>query len=274
MKRIIALILTLVLLTGISLSAAEETNASPDFFQSLMNWAQNLNLDESDYTGSVRWGNNPVYSGTLRKNREITEIELTGLGKAQISGQKVMLEIGGIKLGTELFQLMKWARFIFPGERTFLRALWILWPWLQKVFNDVILPSVRIQYSDEGLTVYFDVSRFDPLGILQDRDYHLTVIPGAITFTGRTGTYELRIAENTADRLVIRLTRDGRDELGSLVLELDEERAFSGLLTVMGKETGSVMIRPVPKEPIDVITEEQALMISPGTLLSLIGIGR
>ena len=48
MKRIIALILTLVLLTGISLAAAEETNASPDFLQSLMNGAQNLNLDESD----------------------------------------------------------------------------------------------------------------------------------------------------------------------------------------------------------------------------------
>ena len=57
------------------------------------------------------------------------------------------------------------------------------------------------------------------------------------------------------------LTKDYKDELGSLVLTLDDQKAFSGVLTVMGNETGSIMITPIPKEPIDEITEENAFMI-------------
>ena len=106
-----------------------------------------------------------------------------------------------------------------------------------------------------------DATLSDPLGIAKKRDYHLTVIPGAITYADQTGTYELRIAENTAEKMVVLLTKDDRDELGSLVLTLEDGGTFSGVLTVMGKETGSVVIRPIPKEPIDEITEENALML-------------
>lgn len=106
-----------------------------------------------------------------------------------------------------------------------------------------------------------DATQYDLLGIAKNRDYHLTVIPGTVTYVDQTGIYELRIVEDTAEKLAVVLTKDYKDELGSLVLTLDDQKAFSGVLTVMGNETGSIMITPIPKEPIDEITEENAFMI-------------
>lgn len=607
MKRIIAVLLAVVLLSGISLSAAEEPQVSADFLQALAAWAQNLNLDESDYAGSVKWLDSPGYQGTVRKNQGITEIELAGLGKVQVSENKLMLDIGGKKFGVDLSKLKDMVKSYSSGEKGLLKDLEMLRPWLERAFKEIVLPCVKINYSLDGVSIHIDAddekimestyalideimaerntletilnhygsylarlipdmprtfeelekawesekehrafhwrdfnlgaditysrengglsasgrinlylqqlfsadltfelkttdegadftasltgmdglglihmkydleavydpaekslkaalyqtrdagtsfesrnelgaldvnagilgwegelrlpfgalsmnlnfgdnytrlrlehtgltqldswyldawlyyapkdyllkvetnlayqtrlksslytlafredeiefsisdkhetthhakftyrrtangfeaeieylnkweripvisSRIkpstlklvregnsyradldwrlygmtvlgatgtldldesgafrklcidatlsDPLGIAKKRDYHLTVIPGAITYADQTGTYELRIAENTAEKMVVLLTKDDRDELGSLVLTLEDGGTFSGVLTVMGKETGSVVIRPIPKEPIDEITEENALML-------------
>lgn len=607
MKRIIAVLLAVVLLSGISLSAAEEPQVSADFLQALAAWAQNLNLDESDYAGSVKWLDSPGYQGTVRKNQGITETELAGLGKVQVSENKLMLDIGGKKFGVDLSKLKDMVKSYSSGEKGLLKDLEMLRPWLERAFKEIVLPCVKINYSLDGVSIHIDAddekimestyalideimaerntletilnhygsylarlipdmprtfeelekawesekehrafhwrdfnlgaditysrengglsasgrvnlylqqlfsadltfelkttdegadftasltgmdglglihmkydleavydpaekslkaalyqtrdagtsfesrnelgaldvnagilgwegelrlpfgalsmnlnfgdnytrlrlehtgltqldswyldawlyyapkdyllkvetnltdqtrlksslytlafredeiefsisdkhetthhakftyrrtangfeaeieylnkweripvisSRIkpstlklvregnsyradldwrlygmtvlgatgtldldesaafrklsidatlsDPLGIAKKRDYHLTVIPGAITYADQTETYELRIAENTAEKMVILLTKDDRDELGSLVLTLEDGGTFSGVLTVMGKETGSVVIRPIPKEPIDEITEENALML-------------
>ena len=106
MKRIIAVLLAVVLLSGITLSAAEESGKPADFLQALSEWAQKLNPDESDYSASVKWSGSPGYQGTLRKDQEITEIELAGLGKAQVSENKLMLDIGGKKFGIDLSRVL------------------------------------------------------------------------------------------------------------------------------------------------------------------------
>ena len=157
MKKMIAVLLTVMLLTGISLSAAEESQAPADFLQALADWAQNLNLDESDYSGSVRWLNSPAYEGTVRKSQGITEIELAGLGKAQVSEKKIMLDIGGKKYGVDLSKLMEWIQSFSSGEKKgFAKDLEMLLPWLEKAFKDIILPCVRINYSYDGWSVHID----------------------------------------------------------------------------------------------------------------------
>lgn len=375
MKRIIAVLLAVVLLSGISLSAAEEPQMPADFLQALADWAQNLNLDESDYAGSVKWINSPEYQGTVKKNQEITEIELTGLGKAQVSSRKIILDIGGRKFGIDLSKLLDKIKSYFSGEKGILKDLERFRPWLEKackkitestwallekiLAEKIVLETVLNRFGSNLYAVAFredeielsisgmletaphakfiyrrttngfeaeieylnkwervpvissriepstlklvrdgnsyradlewrlygknilgaagtldldesgvfrklsiDATQYDLAGIGRNRDYHLTVIPGSITYTGRTGTYELRIAENTAEKMVILLTKDDRNELGSLVLTLDEQGTFSGVLTILGIETGSIVIRPIPKEPIDEITEENVLMLS------------
>ena len=74
MKRIISIMLAVMMLLGLSFSAAEEAPASTSFPRALLDWVQSLNLDTSDYAGSVRWVNSPLYEGTIRKNQGITEL--------------------------------------------------------------------------------------------------------------------------------------------------------------------------------------------------------
>ena len=102
MKKILAVLLAVSLLLGISCAAAEEQATAGDFLQSLARWAQSLNLDESDYYGSVGWAGGLLYDGTIRKNQDFTELAVSGLGRAQISRKKIMLEIGGQKYGIDL----------------------------------------------------------------------------------------------------------------------------------------------------------------------------
>ena len=156
MKKIIAVLLTVMLLAGISLSAAEPLQGSADFWQTLTGWAQNLNLDESDYSGSVRWLNRPVCQGTIRKDQGITEIELTGLGKAQVSEKKIMLDIGGRKFGVNLSKAGEWIQSLSAGGKGLFQDLKPLRSWLEKAFRDIILPCVRINYSDGGFSVHVD----------------------------------------------------------------------------------------------------------------------
>lgn len=132
MKKMIAVLLTVMLLTGISLSAAEESQAPADFLQALADWAQNLNLDESDYSGSVRWLNSPAYEGTVRKSQGITEIELAGLGKAQVSEKKIMLDIGGKKYGVDLSKLMEWIQSFSSGAPASTASSRTTAPWWRK----------------------------------------------------------------------------------------------------------------------------------------------
>ena len=156
MKRIIAVLLAVVLLSGISLSAAEEPQVSADFLQALAAWAQNLNLDESDYAGSVKWLDSPGYQGTVRKNQGITETELAGLGKVQVSENKLMLDIGGKKFGVDLSKLKDMVKSYSSGEKGLLKDLEMLRPWLERAFKEIVLPCVKINYSLDGVSIHID----------------------------------------------------------------------------------------------------------------------
>ena len=156
MKRIIAVLLAVVLLSGISLSAAEEPQVSADFLQALAAWAQNLNLDESDYAGSVKWLDSPGYQGTVRKNQGSTETELAGLGKVQVSENKLMLDIGGKKFGVDLSKLKDMVKSYSSGEKGLLKDLEMLRPWLERAFKEIVLPCVKINYSLDGVSIHID----------------------------------------------------------------------------------------------------------------------
>ena len=156
MKKIFAVLLAVSLLLGVSLSAAEESQAPSDFFQALLGWAQNLNLDESDYFASARWENSPVYQATLRKDQGITELSVPDIGRAQISDNKIMLDIGGQKYGVDLSMLTDLIQSFSSGEKAASKDLEMLRPWLEKAFRDIILPCVRINYSSGGFSVHID----------------------------------------------------------------------------------------------------------------------
>ena len=159
MKRIIAVLLAIVLLSGIALSAAEESGKPADFLQALSEWAQKLNPDESDYSASVKWSGSPGYQGTLRKDQEITEIELAGLGKAQVSENKLMLDIGGKKFGIDLSRVLNLIKSWSSGKsekKGLLKNLEMVKPWLEKAFKEIILPCVRINYSYDGVSIHID----------------------------------------------------------------------------------------------------------------------
>ena len=156
MKRIIAILIAGVLLMGSSLSISEEFQVPSDFPQALMRWVQNLNLDESDYFASAGWENSPVYQATLRKNQSITELTVPDIGRAQISDNKVILDIGGQKYGIDLSMLMELIQSFSSDEKAALLDLEMLRPWLEKALTDIVLPSVRINYSNGGFSVHID----------------------------------------------------------------------------------------------------------------------
>ena len=159
MKKILAVLLAVSLLLGISCAAAEEQATAGDFLQPLARWAQSLNLDESDYYGSVGWAGGLLYDGTIRKNQDFTELAVSGLGRAQISRKKIMLEIGGQKYGIDLTAVVKDLLQSFAsGGRSFTKDLKVLWPWAEKAFKDILLPCVRISYSIDGLTLHIDAN--------------------------------------------------------------------------------------------------------------------
>ena len=69
------------------------------------------------------------------------------------------------------------------------------------------------------------------------------------------------------------MTKDEKYEMASLTLTLDDQGAFNAAVGFMGFEMGNMTIKPIPKEPVDEITEENALMIGLTNLSELLHFG-
>ena len=97
-------------------------------------------------------------------------------------------------------------------------------------------------------------------GIKADLDWSMygrqvftaSYVPGILTYTDDSGVYEFRVLENTAEKLVIGMTKDHQQELGSIVLTL-KDGCFQGTLTAGDEEKMKIVVEPTEKEPIEVI---------------------
>ena len=349
MKRIISIMLAVMMLLGLSFSAAEEAPASTSFPRALLDWVQSLNLDTSDYAGSVRWVNSPLYEGTIRKNQGITELAVSGLGRAQIYDQKIMLEFGGKTYGVDLSKLTGLLRSFTAKKDEASKAWNTLKSWLKKALKDIVLPGVRISYSsgdfllhigaddetmkertapqsfegidftysqgkdglsvsgrvklyfrllfavdlsfdlksnDEGLDLQASLDLSDRLNLFRLSSNKLAFhyagdkIAGSLETMGMTFLLkgEKGVETNGIKHYTVSLTGQNRQnkvfELGSIVLTLDDQGAFSGSLKVLGFELSSITVRPIPKEPIEKISQSGTLMLGPALLRLLPGFSR
>jgi len=156
MKKLIALILSIALLMGPACSCAEETVAAGNFLQGLREWFTGLDLEKSDYKASIFSGGYQTAEVTVRRDQGITEIAVPGSRRMQISENMIVVDAGG-QLYTVDLAAMKEAQQTFLGEDRHLdRDIEMLRPWLQKAFNDIILPSVELSMGRRGLTLHID----------------------------------------------------------------------------------------------------------------------
>ena len=164
MKRIIAVLLAvIILLAGISASAEDNRQEAEDFIRSLEQWAWNLNPEASDYMGTVRWiGGKPI-EVLFRNDGKIIEASHSGFGKLQISGDKIMLDIGGKKFGLSLSAFAGIFRKAdsstsSSGEGSFAEDLEMLRPWLMRAFSEVVLPCVSLRPGRDGLMIHLEAN--------------------------------------------------------------------------------------------------------------------
>ena len=101
MKRLISVILSVLLLLGAVNASAEAEAGSGDFIRSACEWAGTLDLEREDYQASLSIDGNPAYGATLRKDGEVTEFAVRDLGRVQVSGSGLSLDVGGNKYSLE-----------------------------------------------------------------------------------------------------------------------------------------------------------------------------
>ena len=168
MKRVIAVLLAIMMLAGISASAeetrqdAEDTRqAAEDFIQSLEQWVWNLNPEASDYMGTVRWIGGKPLEVFFRNDGSIIELEHSDFGKVQFSGDKVMLDVGGKKFGLSFSAfagLFRRSDASTSGKASVANGLELLRPWLMKAFSDIVLPCVSLRPSRDGLMIHLEAN--------------------------------------------------------------------------------------------------------------------
>jgi hypothetical protein len=83
--------------------------------------------------------------------------------------------------------------------------------------------------------------------------FAVSLAPHKVTYTDRSGVYETAVTENTPEKLAVRMTKDGTEELGSIVLTLAGD-LLRGVLSTKDGEIGSFTVERVEKQPIRKIT--------------------
>lgn len=166
MKRTVAILLSLLLFLSTLPGYAEETTPAKDFPTAFLQWAQNLNLSTSDYGGTFSYGQNPPYHATLRQDNNILELAIQELGKAQLNDQMFALEINGQKYYVDLVSLLQ---FFQSKANELPKDLEILQGWLQKAYQQIILPCIEISYTNSGMILHIEINDEG----IKDRTYAL-----------------------------------------------------------------------------------------------------
>ena len=156
MKKLTAIVLSIVLLLSLACSCAEEQPAAGDFLQGVREWAAGLDLEKSDYKASIYSDGYQSAEIFVRKDQEITEIAVPGSGKIQISENAVVLDLDGQLYSMDLAAIREMYQTFFSEDRQVDKDMEMLRPWLEKAFRDIILPSVNISIGYSGLVLHID----------------------------------------------------------------------------------------------------------------------
>lgn len=86
------------------------------------------------------------------------------------------------------------------------------------------------------------------------QSFMIFLIPHQLIYTDRSGRFEISVFENTAEKLEVRMVKNGSSELARLALVLAGDRLL-GILSVSEKEIARVLVEPIDKEPVRMITK-------------------
>ena len=147
MKRVISLFLTLVLLLPCLVGSLAEENEQR-FVDHLTEWLTKIDLSKKNYEGSIKLGEGTL-QGTVAQDAGITEISIPGLGRAQLSGDKIALEINGQTIILDLQSVLKLFNSDDAGQdMENLRGLMV------RAFQSIVKPYVETTSSSEALSIH------------------------------------------------------------------------------------------------------------------------
>ena len=154
MQKTIAFLLCLFLAFSAAVSlSAEEASAEWPFFSALEQFFSSLNLDEEGIQAALQILGQQ-YAATMQQDEGITEISLDGLGRCQLTPERVLLDANGMKISLEyasiLQELMEAEK---QGQQftTYLNSL------LQKALQYLVLPYVKTISSEDGFSLHLSV---------------------------------------------------------------------------------------------------------------------
>ena len=164
MKRILSLLLTIMLVAGMT-AAGAETAAGGDFAAGFMGWLSSIDLSGSDYAATVQTPSE-TERAVLRQDGAVTEIELEGQGRVQLSQNAIALEIQGQRYYIDLESILGMMQpMLTSGDME--SEMEMLTPWLQKALMQILLPSAKLSIRPEGTMIHFEATAQE----LQERLY-------------------------------------------------------------------------------------------------------
>lgn len=169
MKRFVCIVLSILLLLSAVVSCAEEGTASGDFIRSVREWAGALDLDREDYQASLSIDGNPAYGATLRKDGEVTEFAVRDLGRVQVSGSGLSLDVGGKQYSLEFAALAEMFKGFSSGGEGLAKDFELIRPWLQKALLQVLMPCVSVSWPHGGMVLHIEATDEE----IRDRAYAL-----------------------------------------------------------------------------------------------------
>ena len=116
MKKFLSFILCLCLCCGLfSAASADKWPPVPAFLDALGSFVRSLSLETKDYEASLFLPDQQL-QGSVRQGNGLTEIELAGLGKAQIDEKNVVLNTNGITVICDYQSLIRSVQDLVSGK--------------------------------------------------------------------------------------------------------------------------------------------------------------